>query len=54
VETIDRLAEAIRRKLVLEIAGQPVRIVPVQLFPQARPDYDCLIGERLRRRWMVE
>jgi hypothetical protein len=54
VETIDRLAEAIRRKLVLEIAGQPARIVPVQLFPQARPDYDCLIGERLRRRWMVE
>ncbi len=54
VETIDRLAEAIRRKLVLEIAGLPARIVPAQVFPELRPDYDCMIGERLRRRWMVE
>ena len=37
VETIDRLAEAIRRKLVLEIAGLPARIVPAQLFPEVRP-----------------
>jgi hypothetical protein len=38
----------------LEIAGLPARIVPAQVFPELRPDYDCMIGERLRRRWMVE
>ena len=54
VETIDRLAEAIRRKLVLEIAGQPALIVPAQLFPEVRPDYDCLVGEKRRQRWMLE
>src|SRR5687768_14603068 len=46
VDSIDRIAEAIRRKLVLEIAGAPARIVPVQ-FPQQRPRMDCLIGEKL-------
>ena len=51
VESIDRIAEAIRRKLVLEIAGQPARIVPAQFEPP-EPRIDCLIGEKLRRRWM--
>lgn len=54
VESIDRLAEAIRRKLVLEIAGSPPRIVPAQTFLERPSDYDCLIGEKLRQRWMVE
>ncbi len=51
VENIDRIAEAIRRKLVLEIAGAPARVVPVQLKDR-EPRVDCLIGEKLRRRWM--
>lgn len=51
VESIDRIAEAIRRKLVLEIAGRPAAIVPVQ-FGNREPRIDCLIGEKLRRRWM--
>jgi hypothetical protein len=40
-------AEAVRRKLVLDIAGVPARIVPAQL--QAPPPYDCLIGEKIWR-----
>jgi hypothetical protein len=51
VESIDRIAEAIRRKLVLEIAGGAARVVPAQLGERA-PRIDCLIGEKLRRRWM--
>lgn len=53
VESIDRIAEAIRRKLVLEIAGVEPRIMPAQaIVPQREPRIDCLIGEKLRRRWM--
>ncbi len=51
VESIDRFAEAIRRKLVLEIAGTPPKVMPAA-FPQREPRIDCLIGEKLRRRWM--
>jgi hypothetical protein len=51
VESMDRIAEAIRRKLVLEIAGSPAMIVPAQ-FGEREPRIDCLIGEKLRRRWM--
>jgi hypothetical protein len=48
-----QLAEAIRQKLVLEIAGLPARPVPAaQRHPiQAAKPIDCLIGERLRRVW---
>lgn len=52
VEHVDRFAEAIRRKLVLEIAGAPARIIPAQAFGRTEPRIDCLIGEKLRRRWM--
>ena len=51
VDSIDRIAEAIRRKLVLEIAGAPARILPVQ-FAAERPQMDCLIGEKLWQRRM--
>ena len=51
VESIERIAEAIRRKLVLEIAGLPPRVLPAQL-KRREPRIDCLIGEKLRRRWM--
>lgn len=48
-------AEAIRRKLVLEIAGPPVKIHRAQLRPvppsATPPATDCKIGEKLRNRW---
>jgi hypothetical protein len=50
VESMERIAEAIRRKLVLEIAGAPAKILPAA-FARAEPRIDCLIGEKLRRRW---
>lgn len=56
VESIDRIAEAIRRKLVQEIAGAAPRIMPAaeaQILPrQEERRIDCLIGEKLRMRWM--
>lgn len=42
--------DAVRRKLVLEIAGTPARVIPAQM--RQRPDYDCLIGEQIWRRNM--
>jgi hypothetical protein len=51
VDNIERIAEAIRRKLVLEIAGAPARLVPAQ-FAEERPQMDCLIGEKLWRQRM--
>ena len=49
----EQLAEAIRRKLVLEIAGLPPRLVPAA--QAATPTaMDCTIGERLRRLWERE
>ena len=51
VDSIERIAEAIRRKLVLEIAGVAARVVPVQ-FAEERPQMDCLIGEKLWQRRM--
>ena len=43
-------AVAIRRKLILEIAGWPGRVLRAQLKPPAPPT-DCMIGEKLRRDW---
>jgi len=43
---------AIRRKLVQEIAGRQAFVVPAQRVQ--RPATDCLIGEKLRRRWFRE
>lgn len=41
----DDFAEAVRRKLVLEMVALPERLQKVQL--RAPPTYDCLIGEKL-------
>jgi hypothetical protein len=50
VDDPSQLADAIRQKLVLEIAGAPPRLLrAAELAPTAR--VDCLIGERLRRGW---
>ena len=44
-------AEAVRRKLVMEISGltpPPERVMPAQLRPAA--PYDCLVGEKIWQR----
>ena len=57
VQSADQFAEAIRRKLVLEIAGREPQIIP-QVIPAAAvasdERMDCLIGEKLREQWMRE
>jgi Protein of unknown function (DUF1194) len=45
-----QLADAIRQKLVLEIAGMPPRLLPAAATATG-PRIDCLIGEKLRRQW---
>jgi hypothetical protein len=42
-------ARAIRRKLILEIAGAPPRLVLAQLSPGPRVSPPCDIGEKMRR-----
>lgn len=45
---------AVRRKLVLEIAGRPDRYAPRPVADfrfSSEPDYDCLIGERIMERF---
>lgn len=60
VRSADQFAEAIRRKLVLEIAGAAPEVVPgaPRVIPAAAPvadrRIDCLIGEKLREQWMRE
>ncbi|SFP20338.1 DUF1194 domain-containing protein [Tranquillimonas alkanivorans] len=51
VTTWDGFAEAVRRKLVLEIAGTrpPPRIVPAQHTGVTPEGYDCSIGETMWR-----
>ena len=51
VQSADQFAEAIRRKLVLEISGLEPRVIPAAA-PAGR--IDCLIGEKLREQWMRE
>ena len=50
-----QLAMAIRRKLVLEIAGAPPSIIEVAIpVAETRPEprIDCMVGERLIERWL--
>ncbi len=42
----EEFAAAVRKKLVLEIAGLPNHIVPAQATPRIE-GYDCLIGEKI-------
>jgi hypothetical protein len=57
VRSADQFAEAIRRKLVLEIASREPQVIP-QVIPAAAvasdARMDCLIGEKLREQWMRE
>jgi hypothetical protein len=48
-----QLGEAIRRKLVLEVAGPSPRPIPAAFTAQA-PRIDCLIGEKTRPSWLDE
>lgn len=53
VRSAGQFAEAIRRKLVLEIAGNEPRVIPAAATASGKR-IDCLIGEKLRERWMRE
>jgi len=50
VDDPSQLADAIRQKLVLEIAGMPPTLMPATAAARA-PRIDCLIGEKLLQRW---
>jgi hypothetical protein len=55
VRSADQFAEAIRRKLVLEIAARkPTSPLLPTTTIQAAGRSDCMIGEKLRRQWMQE
>jgi hypothetical protein len=53
VTDIQKLATAIRRKLVLEIAARPAPVIKASEF-KSEPRIDCMIGEKLREQWMRE
>jgi len=53
VQSPDQFAEAIRRKLVLEIASRQPQIIPATAVANDER-MDCLIGEKLREQWMRE
>jgi hypothetical protein len=53
VRSADQFAEAIRRKLVLEIAGREPQVIPAAATANGTR-MDCLIGEKLREQWMRE
>jgi uncharacterized protein YqkB len=53
VRSADQFAEAIRRKLVLEIAGREPQVITAAA-PSGGKRIDCLIGEKLREQWMRE
>lgn len=50
VRNVRDFESAIRRKLVLEIAGSPAHLVPAAA-DIAAPRIDCMIGEKTRGRW---
>ena len=56
IRSADQFAEAIRRKLVLEIADRMPPASPIvrATATKAASRIDCLIGEKLRRQWMQE
>ncbi len=52
VDDVSRFEVAIRRKLVLEISGLPPHLMPAAEPFRPPPRVDCLIGEKIRGRWM--
>jgi hypothetical protein len=53
VRSADQFAQAIRRKLVLEIVGREPQVIPAAATAHEKR-IDCLIGEKLREQWMRE
>lgn len=53
IESPQQFTIAIRRKLVLEIAGRMPEIIPARAT-LTQGNYDCMIGEKLRRQWMQD
>ena len=53
VKSADQFADAIRRKLVLEIVGREPEVIPAAETERPKR-IDCLIGEKLREQWMRE
>jgi hypothetical protein len=53
VHAPEQLADAIRRKLVLEIAGLPPTVTLAGIA-QRPPRIDCMIGEKSRPQWLDE
>ena len=52
VNEASRFREAIRRKLILEIASASPRVVPADWrAPDAPPRIDCMVGEKQWERW---
>ncbi|MBK0398644.1 DUF1194 domain-containing protein [Limibaculum sp. M0105] len=43
----EHFQQAVRNKLVLELAGWPVPDPPAALLPASESGYDCLIGEKI-------
>jgi hypothetical protein len=54
VKAPEQLADAIRRKLVLEIAGRPPALSPAQFSSRSSSRVDCMIGEKTRPSWLNE
>lgn len=54
VQDIRNMAQAVRRKLIVEIAGLSPRLVPATFSVAARSRTDCLIGEKLWGRWQQD
>lgn len=52
VRSVQEFPSAIRRKLIMEIAGREPDIILAAGGEAGRVKMDCLIGERLRQRWM--
>jgi hypothetical protein len=54
VDELEQFPAAIRRKLVLEIAGGETQPKPIPAAFQQRPRIDCMIGEKSRIPWFPQ
>jgi hypothetical protein len=52
VDDTNGFEKAIRRKLVLEISGLPARLMSAAEIVPPPSQTDCLIGEKLREKWI--
>lgn len=52
VRSPQQFADAIRRKLVLEIAGAVPEAMPAAFIPAQSGGTDCMIGEKTRPQWL--